>query len=274
MLKRLIRFYVYSNLHISATAALFVWTSFIIIDISANPFYILFIFSGTFLIYSLHRIIGPDQMEQPLRSQRYLIFDVNKKVTYLILFMITFLAIWAMYNLIYIYRLYLLAPVIISLFYILPIFNKKRLRDFNFVKIFCIAAVWSFFYCIPLFISQFKDAIWVFAEKGLFIFALCIPFDIKDNEADRSQGLRTIGNTLELRTSLTVSGILIVLCCVLILFMHNQEIYTTLQFIAILLSYACSLLLILNSRGKKEFFFLAYLDSMIALQAALILIVV
>ncbi len=273
MLRAAIRLYAFSNMHMSLCAALFVGSSFLIADSAISKHYILFVFSGTFLIYCFHRLIGLRRIGRPFPSERHSIFLPSNRSFYVLLTGAALLGIYCFWQLDPSYRQHLLWPCLISLLYIVPAFGSKRLRDFDFIKIFCIAFVWSYLFCIPLFVHDVEYSTSILFEKAFFIFALTIPFDIRDREADRSERLRTIGNTLAWKSAITFSFACLLACSAIAIALYAGKIYALPQLTVLVLSYIVSALLIAKSKCRSEFYYLAYLDGMIGLQGVSLLIV-
>ena len=95
----------------------------------------------------------------------------------------------------------LLPFALITIFYSLPVFKKEknifRLREIPVIKIFLIAFVWSAATIfLPVILSEENyDKLHVtlmFIERFAFIFAITIPFDIRDIQDDKESGLKTI----------------------------------------------------------------------------------
>ena len=104
----------------------------------------------------------------------------------------------------------LLPAVGLSLLYVFPIVNKKKLREFGLWKIFLIATVWAVVTVILPAVSvqdfQFSWELSVMIlERCLFIFALTIPFDIRDIENDLAKGIQTIPLKIGYRHSIAVA---------------------------------------------------------------------
>lgn len=103
---------------------------------------------------------------------------------------------------------------LLTILYSILIFGNKNdrfgFRRIPFLKIFLIAFVWSFSTVLPPFI-QFPEnfdmihAALIIVERFFFIFAIAIPFDIRDMEADRCVGLKTIPLLLNENKAITLS---------------------------------------------------------------------
>jgi 4-hydroxybenzoate polyprenyltransferase len=116
--------------------------------------------------------------------------------------------------------IFIVPAAIVSLLYIMPIFPHKghwiRLREIPYIKIFLIAGIWFMLSILPILID-FKQIITnkqfqlLLLQRLLFLFAIIIPFDLRDIEFDRKQGIRTLATALGAKSSLRVShGLLIV----------------------------------------------------------------
>ncbi|MBY0424525.1 MAG: UbiA family prenyltransferase, partial [Cytophagales bacterium] len=86
-----------------------------------------------------------------------------------------------------------------------------RLRDLPYMKIFSIAFVWSAS-TILLPMAKYPEYVafghWagIFVERFVFVFAITIPFDIRDMEEDRKSGIKTIPLLLGVKHSLLVAN--------------------------------------------------------------------
>lgn len=73
---------------------------------------------------------------------------------------------------------------LLTLFYVVPFFNKKNLRSFNGLKIFIVAIVWAGVTVLLPWIhshSSFQVDIWItFFQRLLWVLVLIIPFEIRD----------------------------------------------------------------------------------------------
>ena len=91
---------------------------------------------------------------------------------------------------------YLFPFAVISLAYVLPVYKSQsgwlRLRDVPFIKIVLIALTWAFVTeGLPSILATSKMEFLPFFERFLFIFAITIPFDIRDLHFDHIR-LKTI----------------------------------------------------------------------------------
>ena len=86
----------------------------------------------------------------------------------------------------------------------LPFRYKQRLKDYGLLKIHILTGVWvmvgtvlpGLYWKIP-----YADYCLETVVRFLFIFPLCIAFDIRDTDADLKRGIHTIPNTLGLHAA-------------------------------------------------------------------------
>ena len=269
MIKKLIRFYVFSNIHISLAAGFFVLSSFLISNIGIDWSYVIFIICGTFTIYNLHRFIALKKISASQWSERHMVFEHRKTLfgTLSILFILC--GAISFFTLSSALKKWLVIPMTISLAYVIPSFNKQRIRDLPYLKIILIGFAWASFYTIPCLnlnlASQF-----IFLEKFLFFIGLTIPFDLRDSEVDKISGLKTLANSISQKGSIRIAILLLIFASLVAFFLYHLKVYS-LQILGLLsLSYIVSGLLVFKSNGRRDFYYLAYLDGMIFLQGTLI----
>ncbi len=149
------------------------------------------IFGATLTVYNLPRLLprpyGQQRSAQPLRPLYFILFfaglallipaAINLNTS--VMFTGTVLAAFAM--------AYYLPS--------LPLPQKKRLRDFGLVKIFVLTSVWTIATAVlPMLYLNEPIAQYPFEVllRFVFVFALCILFDIRDIETDSLRNIRTL----------------------------------------------------------------------------------
>jgi len=176
-------------------------------------------------------------------------------------------------------RLYLAILSSLSIGYIVPIIgSEKRLRDIGYLKIFLIAFVWAGIFLMP--ISEFHQQNWssiylfVFLEKFIFIFALTLPFDIRDKELDQSTQVSTFANILSETQIKSLISISLISCSLLTVILFYSGVYTIGLMIAMLAFYAIQAGLSFRvTKGTSELYYLGVLDGLIIIQSLVILII-
>ncbi len=159
-------------------------------------------------------------------------------------------------------------PVILSAAYVLPLpWRSRRLRDYPIVKIFVLAATWSFLTVVVPAISQgFSGSIelsLLFVERAAFIFAIAIPFDIRDMKADLQNDVITLPARLGVRNSKIAgdTAILISLACATMLFRNN--VYAADYYFLLLPFYIVTAILIYRTKADySDYYFTGLMDGL------------
>lgn len=99
---------------------------------------------------------------------------------------------------------------------LLPFKNRRRLRDVGWIKIMVLAGVWTIVTSIlpVLFLDKnITDYPFEIVLRFVFIFALCIVFDIRDMEKDLANNIYTLPQKIGLANSYRlINGTLILFC--------------------------------------------------------------
>lgn len=159
-------------------------------------------------MYSLHRIIGIRKVDEKIEDNRFSL--VRKFKSHLHVYaIVAFLG--SVFSFLFLskeIKLLLIAPSLISLLYVLPIFIKnKRLRDFNYIKIFLVSISWAILCAtIPAYQSSVLplDHFLIFLEKAFFIFAITLPFDYRDRKVDQLNQVKTLAHLFEQKIHLFI----------------------------------------------------------------------
>ncbi len=279
---KLIKILINSNIYISFAAVfLTIETQ---IELGMKPQwhpYLFIIFFATLFEYNIHRLITVITNKEALNSDKHKWVRENLKEFYLMVFIsvagfvcVAFLAKKEV--------LVTLAPIAaITLFYSLPVFGNKRtifrLREIPYLKIFLIAFVWaSSTILLPIIQSNntfnVTYVVAMLAERFFFVFAITIPFDVRDIEADKQAGLKTIPLMLNEKKSLAISYL-----SLLIFFAISFFHYQMLNYWFIILSLGISALttfIFLKSEKIRNLTYYHYgiLDGTMLLQGLLVLV--
>lgn len=263
----------YSNLWIAINATLQVaQTQFLLqgsLEWSAS---LGFVFFGTLFLYALHRISGLEQVAPFTAEGRYKVISRRKK--HIRIYAIAGLVGAGVFYLLFPWRIkwMLLLPGLLALGYVLPLGpTGLRLRDFHFVKIFLIALVWAW---ITVWLPSAeagrgfdRTVLLMGLERAAFIFAITIPFDIRDLVIDRHTSVKTLPGVMGVPLAIGLSaGLLAVMTfCVLL---NN---YTPGEEAGLLASAAISLILVLYAtRVQHDYYYTGLLDGMMAFQFLLV----
>lgn len=240
--------------------------------------YLAAIFLATLLDYNLHRyltIIKPEGAtsdkfkwaEEHLILIKILIISSFAGLVVVLFFLRTKI-------------LFLLVPLaILSFLYSFP-FPGKRNHKFHLLhltgmKTFLIALVWTgATVLVPILFEVqspgYQKVLLLLAERFTFIFAIAIPFDIRDMQADAISALKTIPIVFGENIALKISKTALLLSLSLATF-HYLEAKLIFIFPAYLFSIISTYIFINNKTLKnKPFYYHGILDGSILLQGILI----
>lgn len=241
--------------------------------------YLFIIFFATLFEYNLHRFVTIITNKNALNSDKH---SWVKQHLYLFYSLVAASVVGFIISLFFakIEVLITFAPIaLITLFYSLPVFkNKKnifRLREIHFLKIFLIAFVWSAITVLLPVIQSEKTyynmhLTLILLERFLFVFAIAIPFDIRDMEIDRQSGLKTIPLLIGERGAYILSNILIGVFIIICVF-HYALINSYLILYPLIIS-AISTFLFLNIEKIRKIpnYHFGILDGTMLLQGLLV----
>ena len=277
---RLFDFIIYGNVLIAICAAMSTLSTAFILNnlINKNDLKLaLFVGAATFFLYNLHKPITYFLRKQFIDNQRF-----RKTKTFQTpLSILTVLA--GIYCFYFFFKLALNAQILLigmaflSLGYVLPILgNGRRLRDLAYLKIFLIAIVWAAITVVfPLldlnipmrntFVSQ------LFIERACFIFALCIPFDIRDMDWDIKTNVKTIPLSIGVKNAKIMGISALIIAILMVLFLKSKAIYSEIICIKSIIIYLISILILIKTnKTYNDYFFYGLVDGMILIQSLII----
>jgi 4-hydroxybenzoate polyprenyltransferase len=218
ILTQAFRFIVFSNIYISLCAATFAAKTFLLLYGNNGDIKVLaLIFFATMFLYCFHRIYHRNNMlPEERKEERHKWIDKYKVLYYIftgislgissIMMFYMPLRVWV-----------LLVPVaVIGFGYSFPFIKTKtgfkRLRDLWWLKVFWIALAYAWLttiipvaYYSPVSKLFDPDVLLVFARSFLFVFALAIPFDIRDLPYDLRNGMKTLPIVLGIERTIRIT---------------------------------------------------------------------
>lgn len=269
---------VFSNLWISAGAALLTAQTFVITQTQFNSGLVLFVFFATLATYNFQRLIRFKVRNN--RSQQHRvkwILNNRQSLTTLVAISLFAALIFAVLSL-QVSHFALLIPLgATAFFYAFPFLESSRqkfaLRDLPGLKIVLIGGTWATTTVVLPLISlevSVTDTILIAAERFCFIVALTIPFDVRDLKFDQP-GLKTIPQLLGSRGAGWLA-ILFVLFFNAFIWINYLSGYYTLNSVLILSANAAIVLAVLafSMRMRKELFYSGLLDGLTLLQPIMV----
>ena len=252
----IIRFLVYSNIWVSFCA--FVLTSATEVLFESRNFKVSqFVFFATIVTYNFQRIF-PSKKKQNLVIRDWL--NQHKIFTYLLILVGGGMSL-------YFFRYFKFSTQLAIIFLaILSILYPFLLRKIPFIKIFLISFVWAVSTMLLLVIENnipiSQDILLHLISRFLFVFAITIPFDIRDLKYD-AQDLRTIPLFFGVLKSQFIAVFALFICGVIAIFQHLSTTLVFANLLALISLYFVSSILILKSDEKKdEMYFSFWIESL------------
>ena len=280
-LKSLIDLLLYGNFWIAACAlAMGLQTQYLVLDTIQWDILMGFLFLSTLFLYAVHRIVGIQKLTQYKEVERY---GVIARYRHHIQLYAVIGLLGTFYCLAYLpWKVWfsLIIPGILAIGYVLPILGNenKRLRDLHFIKIFLVALVWAW---MTVILPQVyygldfdQEIVWLFIERFFFIFAITLPFDIRDLRVDRESNVKTLPAVLGVKKSKMLG-----IACLAIMIMAaginlGSGFYSTSLFMALGISAITTLPLILLTNSKSHDYLISgVIDGTMIAQFALIFLI-
>ncbi|MFN8165435.1 MAG: hypothetical protein U0X76_04500 [Bacteroidia bacterium] len=161
--------------------------------------YVFFLGGATFLIYNFHTesfyldYSGWRAFVQSVKNRNLPLIDYFFYISAALITSVFFLMLSNSV------KLFLIPLAAMTLLYSIPFwgYRKRKLRELLFVKIPLLSLIWALTTVIVPAVEQNINpwqpfVLLQFVCRFLFIFALCVPFEIRDVEIDRSKNVRTI----------------------------------------------------------------------------------
>ena len=190
--KNIVDFYIRSNLHVGLAAACLTWITLDVVGFS-NVNTLIFVMTSTVLSYNFIRLQRQNELESSYQNW----VEKNRNPIWAISLICAVLVLTLSFQLKSSAFLILIPSALITFFYGSKISKNSRLtlRDIAGIKIVTIALVWALVTVLfPLLQEQlsFDKNTWItFVQRFLFVFAITIPFDIRDLQIDR-KGMKTL----------------------------------------------------------------------------------
>jgi 4-hydroxybenzoate polyprenyltransferase len=247
---------------------------------------LLFVFFATFFEYNLHVIANRLTVLRPMESLKHL-FSPSVSVT-----LRTCIIIGCICTVITFFMLdpLLMAGVVISgvitLSYSMPLIKRRgklvRMREITYLKVFTVALGWTLItVMVPLLdylhtISTEALTI-LFLRRFLFIYAITIPFEIRDMERERRFGNINLPMLYGVKVMKVVGIIILLLFCILSAVHEKYFLFDFAGrktfFIPLMLSaIAAGWLIVFASDKKTNWYFKFWTDGTMILQFLLLLL--
>lgn len=233
------------------------------------------VFCSTLLVYNVHYAIkksSPEVSDRFAWSQHYKLYH------YLLIGIGMAGCIYGVFVLPYPILLACMVLGALSFAYsvpLLPFKNKKRLKDFGWIKILVLTTVWTIVTSILPILNEHMnmgDYPYEIMLRFVFMFVLCVAFDIRDMQTDKGADIYTLPNIIGLKNSYLLMDsvmILFVLFSVGQYFRYEHAWRLTAELLTII----CTKLAIeYTRRYPSDRVYLGLVDGMMLLLSILILI--
>ena len=236
-----------------------------------------FVFFATLFLYAIHRIVGMSKVKDFVEIERYHVIASYKNHILFYAFISAVLGAWFFFQMPPIIWLSVIIPTFISLGYVLPMYGKKRrLRDFDFIKIFLIAFVWAWITVwLPVQYAGVElnvSHLMILFERAFFVFAITIPFDIRDLKVDAHTNVQTIPGRLGIPKSRNLAWACLGIVFILAFANYYLEFYNLHVLTGMAISTATtSIFIYYSDKVEDDYFFTGLIDGTMILQFVLIL---
>lgn len=221
MLKNWTQSNVWMSLSVTLLTALFY------LQIQAmDALYLVIVFLGSNAVYHFHRLIRNIWLKEATFSERDGWLSNHKRLLWVWVVLsggISLVLFWTK-GIVFTKTIGIL--VLAVFFYALPFMKHKgkwiKLRDIPFFKVFLVAFIWamvSVFLPIELLELHFDPEYYLyFLSHFLLIFAITLPFDIRDVDIDKT---KTFANTLGIEYTKKLSVFILLMWCFTVFYTNN-----------------------------------------------------
>ena len=273
MLKKVIDLILYGNFWIACCALALCFQMQLILNIPLTlDVLVFFAFFATLFLYAAHRIVGISKLHEYFQVERYGVISTFKQHIRIYAAIGLIGSLVCFFYLSRSVQLALLIPAIVSLAYVIPFLGtNRRLRDVNHVKIFMVAIVWAWVTVLlpALEYGMFfdKNLMAMLVERALFIFAITLPFDIRDLKVDAHSDVKTIPAQIGVSNTKHLGAACLVIAFLIAFFLFQNGVYPQAVLIGLLLSYLSTTILVYLSDPKRhDYFYSGLMDGTMVFQ--------
>ncbi|MEO6870512.1 MAG: UbiA family prenyltransferase [Ginsengibacter sp.] len=276
MLLKSAQFILFGSIFIAACAVGFCIETSILLNTPLNHFgFYSFVFGATLFQYNLHYIVKTAAVQG---SERLHWTIKNQKIHFFLLVAGVILIVVSVFSFQVRHLGILLILGVISLLYsfpFLPFGKKKRIKDYGVFKIITLSLLWTLVTVwLPAAGMHYDTGLFffIFFKRFVFMMILCLLFDMRDIEIDRSQNIRTLAVLLGRKKSYwfayLLTALFIIACILQFLYLPRPNF-----FIAMLISiFITTIIIELTKKSNSDYIYLAGVDGMMLLQSLLIML--
>jgi 4-hydroxybenzoate polyprenyltransferase len=238
---------------------------------------LIFIYAATFFLYNIHKYISLWLRPELLDTQRFAQFKRFDIPLSILTYMAAMLSFDTYMTLGMDIKKIVFYYACGASLYVIPFFKGKRIRDIYFIKNVWIAGIWA---CMVVALPAFAlgrdwwatDTV-LMLEKFFFVFALTIPFDIRDMSIDTQSGIKTIPLSMGVEKAKRVAYIALCwsfLMAFVLFYFQNYSLETVLK-MGISLLFTAFFIKKMTTNQDDYFYYLG-IDGLMILQTCIVLI--
>lgn len=273
-IKKFLEFILFGSIFIALCAVSFCIQTNILLGLPWNPFsFYCFVFGATLVQYNLHYLVK----KTAVKNSERLTWSQKNQSTHLVLLILgVLLILFSFFGFKLEHFLILLFLGLIAFLYsfpFLPFGKKKRIKDYGFMKIITLALLWTLVTVwFPVNTMHFDPVLFafVFVKRFVFMFILCLLFDVRDMEIDETEKINTMAVSLGRKKSYQLSYTLLVVFSLLSIAQYlylPQAGFLIAMLLSAILTYVT---ILLTKRTNSDFIYLAGIDGMMIVQALLV----
>jgi 4-hydroxybenzoate polyprenyltransferase len=273
-IKKLFEFILFSSIFAAACAVAFCMETNILLNVPLNHYtFYLFVFAATLVQYNLHYLVKKVAVKN---SERLSWSQKNKNLHLILLMFGCLLMLITFFSFHWHHFLILVCLGCVSFLYsfpFLPFTKKKRIKDYGLLKIMTLALLWTlvtvWFPVSDMNVDKLLFT-FVFVKRFVFMFILCLLFDVRDIEIDRSEKINTLAVILNKKKSYFLSYLLLLLFVVLSALQYFYLPQTGFLWAMLISAVVTFFTIEATRKTNSDFIYLAGIDGMMLLQALLV----
>ena len=255
-MKSVIRFLVFSNIWVAFCVLSLAITSEILFN-TANYRVSQFVFFATIFTYNFQRIIRVKRGENHIRKHW---LQANNKLLFFFVFLSGVMSSYLFF------QFQILTQIAIVFSGVLSLLYPFGLRKIPFSKIFIISLVWTISTMLLLVLENnfliTQNIVLHLMSRFLFVFAITIPFDIRDLKYD-TQNLQTIPVFFGIQKSKIIGVLALFICTIFAIFQYTQNALIFSKLLALILLYfMASIFIVKSDESKGEMYFSFWVESL------------
>lgn len=157
---------------------------------------------------------------------------------------------------------------------LLPFKDKRRLKDFGWIKILVLTSVWTIVTSVlPILYwdRQIADYPYEIVMRFVFMFTLCVAFDIRDMQTDLEADIFTLPNLIGLKNSYILMDITIILFAALSVIQYFRYPSATRLVGELATAVITKVVIVYSKKHPSDKAYLGLVDGMMLLYALLVL---